>query len=475
SSRGVANLTPEQLARKRANDREAQRAIRERTKNQIDSLNARIRELESAQPYHDLQQAVRQKEAVQAENEDIKRRLATVIGIIQPLLGTQGLNELAAAAERNAIPIQPGLGEHTSINDAASYNGSISAMQISTGRSGPAVDSPEGQQSRNWHMGESPTIPYDVQRGNFDPNLPFGHSNDERLGVDFLLDGSQRHLQLQNGIAVTQPTPLSPQDPPRSIASDTPHREAWSTLPRYLPPTCPLDTLLGDFLTERRRRSAEGVDGNTLVGPKYPNFDPLIEPGREHHSHELSKLFTDILRTFPDISRLPEQVAVVYIMFLIMRWQVHPTRENYELMPEWVQPRPCQLFTPYPLWCTYLPWPRMRDRLVNSQTVMPFDQFFIPYTTTLSLNWPYEAHHCVIRNPLYQPPSSHQTSTTPASQTRSRGTPSEDSSSGGNTQPKYIMNPAFESHLRDLSNWSLGPAFCDTFPHIGDTVRIKEG
>lgn len=92
SSRGVANLTPEQLARKRQNDREAQRAIRERTKTQIDTLNARIRELESAQPYHDLQQAIRQKEAVQAENEDIKRRLATVIGIIQPLLGTQGLN-----------------------------------------------------------------------------------------------------------------------------------------------------------------------------------------------------------------------------------------------------------------------------------------------------------------------------------------------------------------------------------------------
>lgn len=91
-SRGVANLTPEQLARKRANDREAQRAIRERTKNQIETLNARIRELESSQPYHDLQQAIREKNAVQAENEDIKRRLATVIGILQPLLGTQGLN-----------------------------------------------------------------------------------------------------------------------------------------------------------------------------------------------------------------------------------------------------------------------------------------------------------------------------------------------------------------------------------------------
>jgi hypothetical protein len=88
--RGVANLTPEQLARKRANDREAQRAIRERTKNQIDRLNQRIRDLESQQPYHDLQVVLREKEAVQVENADIKKRLEGVMSIIQPILRASG-------------------------------------------------------------------------------------------------------------------------------------------------------------------------------------------------------------------------------------------------------------------------------------------------------------------------------------------------------------------------------------------------
>jgi hypothetical protein len=90
NARGVANLTPEQLARKRANDREAQRAIRERTKNQIDKLNQRIRDLENQQPYHDLQVVLREKEAVQAENADIKKRLEGVMSIIQPILRTSG-------------------------------------------------------------------------------------------------------------------------------------------------------------------------------------------------------------------------------------------------------------------------------------------------------------------------------------------------------------------------------------------------
>ena len=91
-SRGVANLTPEQLAKKRANDREAQRAIRERTKGQIESLERRIQELTSQQPYQDLQNVIRQKELVEVENEDIKRKLNQVLGIIQPLLGGNGVS-----------------------------------------------------------------------------------------------------------------------------------------------------------------------------------------------------------------------------------------------------------------------------------------------------------------------------------------------------------------------------------------------
>lgn len=92
SSRGVANLTPEQLAKKRANDREAQRAIRERTRNQIETLERRIKELESQQPFQELQNALRQREQVQAENDDLKRRMQTIFSLLQPVAASQGLN-----------------------------------------------------------------------------------------------------------------------------------------------------------------------------------------------------------------------------------------------------------------------------------------------------------------------------------------------------------------------------------------------
>lgn len=81
-SRGVANLTPDQLAKKRANDREAQRAIRERTRNTIETLEKRIRELESQQPYQELQRMIAERDRALAECEQLKRRLGAVAGIV---------------------------------------------------------------------------------------------------------------------------------------------------------------------------------------------------------------------------------------------------------------------------------------------------------------------------------------------------------------------------------------------------------
>jgi cell division protein FtsB len=60
-------LNAEQLARKRANDREAQRSIRQRTKDHVERLENRIRELTEGQ-YVNL-------EEVQMRNAELEREL----------------------------------------------------------------------------------------------------------------------------------------------------------------------------------------------------------------------------------------------------------------------------------------------------------------------------------------------------------------------------------------------------------------
>ena len=82
---------------------------------------------------------------------------------------------------------------------------------------------------------------------------------------------------------------------------------------RNIRPTCPLDGLLLDFLAERRQQAEKGMSNNELIGPAYPSVMSLLQPKRSQLSHPLSKVFTDMLGTFPDLSTLPEQVAVLYV------------------------------------------------------------------------------------------------------------------------------------------------------------------
>ncbi|KAL5611933.1 hypothetical protein BROUX41_000500 [Berkeleyomyces rouxiae] len=77
ASRGVATMTPDRLARKRANDREAQRAVRERTKAQIRELQDEVLVLKSDQAQ--LQHVLQENSVLQAENSAMKQAMAQLV------------------------------------------------------------------------------------------------------------------------------------------------------------------------------------------------------------------------------------------------------------------------------------------------------------------------------------------------------------------------------------------------------------
>lgn len=88
--------------------------------------------------------------------------------------------------------------------------------------------------------------------------------------------------------------------------------------------------------------------------------------------------------------------------------------------------------------------PIVRRRLITTAEVK-FENFFIPFTIRQCLNWPYPPDQVL----------------------QSTGNPDD---------PTAVkMNPVFESHLRDLNNWSLGTLFRNTHPDLIDhTVRIQD-
>jgi regulator of replication initiation timing len=75
-TRSVSTLTAAQLERKRANDREAQRAIRQRTKDHIDQLERRIAELSATNDTSaKLMHALQRNEELEQENAILRNRL----------------------------------------------------------------------------------------------------------------------------------------------------------------------------------------------------------------------------------------------------------------------------------------------------------------------------------------------------------------------------------------------------------------
>ncbi|KIV89220.1 hypothetical protein PV10_08806 [Exophiala mesophila] len=438
SSRGVASLTPDQLAKKRANDREAQRAIRERTKQQIESLERRIQELTSQQPYQELQVVIRQKDAIQAENDEIRRRLASIMSILQPIVGAQGLTDLATAAQHN---VQAGLDQQ---ENAFGNNAVVSTDAYLPDPSNGSYSNPFGAvdsgDNRQWQASRDALS---HQRDNLQRGLELNESG-ERLSFNFLLDNlGQRpsNLPPTGPPSVTSPSRRSVYpniSPNLSEHTNTP----WLSLPKNIPPTCPLDGLLLNFLHSRRGDPSTNDASSPSFNPSYPSVSSLLNPSA-NHTHNLdplSQLMTDIISKFPNIANLPEQIAVLFCMFMQMRWQINPTPENYVRVPEWMRPTAAQIFTPHPAWIEHIPWPRMRDKLVANHQDYSFENWFIPYTSDLNVNWPYDQVDCLISTAEDKDP---------------------------------VINPVFERHIRRLENWSLGPVFAEAFPALVDTTRIK--
>jgi hypothetical protein len=185
----------------------------------------------------------------------------------------------------------------------------------------------------NLHLGGGEHLKLDFLLG------PSQHISRMQTGVNGAQDSPEYHhlplkhdrnahaqASLQNKTVESGTSPPPPQQQHQHIdyaASPlNPAQPLWmvgNPLVKHCEPTCTLDGVLLDFLQERRQRAAEGVPPQEIVGPRYPSISSLLNPAKSVFSHPLSKVFTDILTAFPAICRLPEKIAVLYVMFMISK------------------------------------------------------------------------------------------------------------------------------------------------------------
>lgn len=75
--RSVTHLSKAQLARKRANDREAQRNIRQRTKEHIENLERKVKELEQGSRSSSMERVLKRNKELEDEVEKLRAQIST--------------------------------------------------------------------------------------------------------------------------------------------------------------------------------------------------------------------------------------------------------------------------------------------------------------------------------------------------------------------------------------------------------------
>lgn len=152
---------------------------------------------------------------------------------------------------------------------------------------------------------------------------------------------------------------------------------------------------------------------------------------------------TKLVSWFDGLRGLPEKVAVCYIMYGVLRWQIYPNKENYCLMPEMMRPCGSQLTVRHPASFDHLPWPRMRDKMIqgNHDGYRLGRKLFDSFTENLSVNWPFSETTCL-------------------------------ANTGRDGQEE--ISPAFLEHISRLESWTLGSDFFNAFPELRGTAPIRD-
>lgn len=320
---------------------------------------------------------IQERDRALAECEDLRRRLGAVAGIVgaqHPSLNgtlftfeqlidssilTDDYTELAAlTAQQSPLPLaaRPQNSPGTRYDNQLHPDLRSSSSHGLPANRGASVESPGSsswsneveKSSSQQQYPNSNESPYDQQRTAAAPMRQQGNSNGDRLGLNFLLESTDQRQDTHN----STPTTPSFNKPPQ------PDQPLYARLTNVGPPSCPLDYLLLDAHKSLRKMLLDGASLDKAIGPEYPAFSSMMStgPGPRPPCHQISALLIDILSKFPDIARLPEKVAVLYVMFLILRWMISPTQECYERLPTWCRPTPEQLERPHVAWGDYLPW-----------------------------------------------------------------------------------------------------------------------
>ncbi|RKF61708.1 putative bzip transcription [Erysiphe neolycopersici] len=160
SKRSVSHLSKAQLARKRANDREAQRNIRQRTKEHIGNLERKVKELEQSGRSSSVERVLKRNQDLEAEIERLRAYLTSHAHLPNLTRVSPDIIEGLLISQKNEVNWIPSI---SSISSISSW--SNSEIPSTSSHSYPSSEAPsythtsfEDEPSQNLYMSDGSPV-----------------------------------------------------------------------------------------------------------------------------------------------------------------------------------------------------------------------------------------------------------------------------------------------------------------------------
>ncbi|KAH6693764.1 hypothetical protein F5X68DRAFT_273267 [Plectosphaerella plurivora] len=405
--RRVKNLTQEDLLKKRAIDRENQRYSRAKTKTYIQGLEKRIAEL--TYQLRDAQAAIN-KCTCQCE-------LVARVQSDDPSPGPE---------------IEP-LRDHATIKDL---------VQPIFPTSEPFIHEPL---PRDEFMPDFLRLRMDFGTG-FTINSNGSDPTDMNLWDLSMTGPDDMSAFLDSSTPNFMPLDVDNHD----IAIGDDDHEVWQQMPQHISPACKLDEVIAETITSwRARAQQQGHQEAELTEPVFPNISSLLNPSPEE-GQPASTTKDQEVRLPPlsrivaaqvgrsSISRILERIAFMYNLSHMIRWLVCRSQESYCAMPAYLRPTLLQRTVAHPPWVDLIVWPQARDDIIRDMDWTRFEELRWLHGPRISINWRFGLSEAVLRSP---------------------------------DGLRMLLNPAFESHLHKLENWTTEKEVGDVFPFLKPFCR----
>lgn len=325
-----SNRTPDQIARKRDQDREAQRVSRERNRRRIEEAETRIERLEATVETQEqsLKRVIGERDAALTKISELSQQLQDAHAQLTSIRHRRG--PLPAIIGPDLGLSSSGLPKHEPHRFERASN--ISTLQPEPGPSPKATWKSEIRVPQN---------PDDQRREFTAINLDSPAATqitDQSLSPGTSVCSSHVYRRVQHSAATTPMTdrgscqPTSPDV--QTHQSLTPSSELWTHRVKNSPPLCLYDQIILLCTTDMRKALDRGEPPELVMGTltmsNLPSLKALPslramgidpQPGRVQ---PISQILTDILATGGDSFRgVAEQVAMFWLLHLHLRVKTH--------------------------------------------------------------------------------------------------------------------------------------------------------